>query len=134
MAKHLSRITYVEDEADIRAVAQIALEELGGFVVDMCQSGREALEKAGRFQPDVIILDVVMPDLDGIETFRALRADVRLAETPIIFMTAKVLSREVAKYRALGAAGVIPKPFNPLTLSEQVRAMWGESQSSGHPA
>jgi CheY-like chemotaxis protein len=134
VAHQLSRITYVEDEPDIREVAQIALEELGGFTVDMCGSGREALEKAGRFGPDVIILDVMMPDLDGIETFRALRADIRLAGTPIIFMTAKVLLHEIEKYRALGAAGVIPKPFNPLTLSDQVRAMWGQHQSAGHAA
>ena len=129
MSKQLSRITFVEDEPDIRSVAQIALEELGGFIVDICRSGHEALERAPAFRPDVILLDVMMPGMDGIETFRALKADGRLALAPVIFMTAKVQSHEVESYRALGAAGVIPKPFNPLTLSDQIRAMWNKCQS-----
>lgn len=130
MSKPLTRITYVEDEPDIRAVAQIALEDLGGFTVDMCRSGREALEKAPSFEPDMIILDVMMPGMDGIETYRALKADERLAVAPVVFMTAKVQSHEIESYRALGAAGVIPKPFNPLTLPDQVRAMWARCQSA----
>ena len=134
MQKPLRRITYVEDEPDIRVVAQIALEELGGFTVHVCPSGIEALDKAPAFQPDIIVLDVMMPGMDGIETFHALKADPRLAIAPIIFMTAKVQSHEVERYKAIGAAAVIAKPFDPLTLPDQIRAVWSELQSAGNTA
>ena len=129
MTKPLARITYVEDEPDIRTVAQIALEELGGFTVDACQSGAEALARAPAFAPDMIVLDVMMPGMGGIETFHALKADPRLASAPVIFMTAKVQSHEIENYKAIGVSGVIPKPFDPLTLSDQIRAMWQDFQS-----
>lgn len=124
MTKPLTRITYVEDEPDIRIVAQIALAELGGFTVDACGSGAEALERAPVFDPDMIVLDVMMPNMDGIQTFRALQADPRLAAAPVVFMTAKVQSHEIENYKTIGVSGVIPKPFDPLTLSDQLRAMW----------
>jgi CheY-like chemotaxis protein len=129
MSRPLTRITYVEDEPDIRAVAQIALAELGGFTVDVCGSGAEALERAPTFKPDMIVLDVMMPVMDGIETYRAMKADARLADAPVVFMTARVQSHEVENYKAIGVKGVIPKPFDPLTLADQVRAMWHEFQS-----
>lgn len=127
--KPLTRVTYVEDEPDIRAVAQIALAELGGFTVDVCGSGAEALERAPTFKPDMIVLDVMMPVMDGIETYRAMKADARLADAPVVFMTARVQSHEVENYKAIGVKGVIPKPFDPLTLADQVRAMWQDCQS-----
>jgi CheY-like chemotaxis protein len=129
MSRPLTRITYVEDEPDIRAVAQIALAELGGFTVDVCGSGAEALERAPTFKPDMIVLDVMMPVMDGIETYRAMKADARLADAPVVFMTARVQSHEVENYKAIGVKGVIPKPFDPLTLADQVRAMWQDCQS-----
>jgi len=129
MSRPLTRITYVEDEPDIRAVAQIALAELGGFTVDVCGSGAEALARAPAFKPDMIVLDVMMPVMDGIETYRAIKADSRLAHAPVVFMTARVQSHEVENYKAIGVRGVIPKPFDPLTLSDQVRAMWQDCQS-----
>lgn len=124
MTNDLNRITYVEDEPDIREVAQIALESLGGFTVDVCVNGREALRKAPAFEPDLIILDVMMPGIDGIETFQKLRSNPKLAKTPIIFMTAKAHSEEIERYSALGCAGVITKPFDPITLSEKIREIW----------
>jgi CheY-like chemotaxis protein len=127
--KPLTRITYVEDEPDIRVVAEIALAELGGFTVDTCGSGAEALERAPAFKPDMVLLDVMMPVMDGIATFRALQADQRLAEVPVVFMTARVQSHEVESYKAIGVKGVIPKPFDPLTLADQIRAMWHGFQS-----
>ena len=127
--KSLTRITYVEDEPDIRVVAQIALAELGGFTVDTCGSGAEALERAPAFNPDMILLDVMMPVMDGIATFHALQADPRLAKAPVVFMTARVQSHEVESYKAIGIKGVIPKPFDPLTLADQIRALWNGIQS-----
>ncbi|MGI9384965.1 MAG: response regulator, partial [Methyloligellaceae bacterium] len=104
MANELNRITYVEDEPDIRTVVQIALETVGGFTLDVCASGREALEKAPNFEPDLVLLDVMMPEMDGTETLKRLRAMPGFADTPIVFMTAKAQSHEIDAYKALGAA------------------------------
>jgi two-component system, OmpR family, response regulator len=129
MSKPLSRITYVEDEPDIRTVAEIALAELGGFTIDACSSGPEALERAPDFDPEMIVLDVMMPVMNGIETFRALQADPRLSDVPVVFMTARVQPQDVENYKSIGVKGVIPKPFDPLTLADEIRAMWQDFQS-----
>ena len=134
MTKPLNRITYVEDEPDIRTVAQIALADLGGFTVDVCGSGAEALERAPGFAPDMIVLDVMMPVMDGIQTYHALKADARLAQAPVIFMTARVQSHEIENYKAIGVKGVIPKPFDPLTLADQIRSMWQDLQEQRNAA
>lgn len=120
----LQRILYVEDEPDIQAVAQLALEMLGGFTVKICSSGEEALREAAGFAPDMILLDVMMPGMDGPSTLKALRELPSLAEVPIAFMTAKVQPAEVAYYKSLGAREVIAKPFDPMILANQVRAIW----------
>ena len=120
----LKRILYVEDEPDIQAVAKMALEMVGGFTVRICSSGEEALGVAADFAPDLILLDVMMPGMDGPSTLKALRNLPSLAKIPVAFMTAKVQPQEVEQYRSLGARDVIAKPFDPMTLSEQVRAIW----------
>jgi len=124
MADKLTRILYVEDEPDIQTVARLALETLGGFTVEICSSGSEALDRAPGFQPQFILLDVMMPGMDGPTTLGKLRELPQFASTPVIFMTAKVQPSEVAGYRAIGAVDVIPKPFDPMTLSVQVQAIW----------
>lgn len=120
----LPRILYVEDEPDIRTVARMALEMVGGFEVRICSSGEEALREAESFAPDMILLDVMMPGLDGPMTLEALRKKPALANTPVAFMTAKVQPAEVAHYKSLGARDVIAKPFDPMTLASQVQAIW----------
>lgn len=120
----LQRILYVEDEPDIQEVARLALEMVGGFTVKVCSSGEEALQEAEAFAPDMILLDVMMPGMDGPSTLKALRERAALAEVPVAFMTAKVQPQEVAQYRALGALDVIAKPFDPMQLANQVRAIW----------
>ena len=120
----LTRILYVEDDADIRSVAGFALEAVGGFVLAACASGEEALATAPGFAPQLLLLDVMMPGMDGPETLAALRALPGTAATPAVFMTAKVQPQEVARYRALGAIDVISKPFDPMTLSDEIRAIW----------
>ncbi len=124
MTDKLARIMYVEDEPDIQTVARLALETLGGFTVEICSSGKEALDLAPAFQPQLILLDVMMPVMDGLETLTMLRKIARFADTPVIFMTAKVQPDEVAGYKAVGAVDVIPKPFDPMTLSSQVQVIW----------
>ena len=115
------KILYVEDEPDIRAIARIALETIGGFSVRLCSSGPEALEAVAEFGPDCILLDVMMPGMDGPAVLEALRGMPQRATTPVIFMTAKVQHCEISRYKALGALDVIPKPFDPVTLAATVR-------------
>jgi len=120
----LQSILYVEDEPDIQAVARMALELVGGFRVRVCSSGEEALREVQAFTPDLVLLDVMMPGMDGPGTLRALRALPGWAGAPVVFMTAKVQPNEVAHYLALGALGVIAKPFDPMALAGQVRQLW----------
>jgi CheY-like chemotaxis protein len=117
----LQKVLLVDDEPDIRRIAHISLQRVGKLDVTMAASGLQALELAARERPDVVVLDVMMPDLDGPSTFQRLRADPATAAIPVIFMTAKAQKHEVESFLALGAAGVIPKPFDPMTLAAEVR-------------
>ena len=121
--KNSQRILYVEDEPDIQAVAKLALEKIGGFNVKVCSTGEEALREATMFDPDIILLDVMMPGMDGPTTLKALRENPSFTDTPVIFMTAKVQPTEIEYFKSLGARDVIAKPFDPMTLASQVRAI-----------
>ena len=123
----IERILYAEDEPDIQAVAKLALEMVGGFQVLICSSGAEALEKVSSFAPDLILLDVMMPGMDGPTTLQNLRANPATAAIPVSFLTAKVQPAEVKQYQSLGALDVIAKPFDPMTLSDQVKQIWRRS-------
>ncbi len=114
------RILYVEDDEDIRLVTAMALEG-EGFELTAYESGQLALNDAANLTPDILLLDVMMPGMDGPMTLRKLRELPHLSMTPVIFMTAKVNSAEVGFYKALGAVGVISKPFDPMTLADQIR-------------
>ncbi|HSF38992.1 MAG TPA: response regulator [Thermoanaerobaculia bacterium] len=120
----LRRILFVEDDPDIRTVATMALEAVGGFSVLACDSGVQAVEKAPAFGPDLVLLDVMMPGLDGPATLEALRRLPEIRKTPVVFMTARVQTHEVARYKEMGAADVIAKPFDPMALSDTVRSIW----------
>ena len=120
----LQKVFYVEDEEDIQKVARLALEMVGRFTVKICSSGQEALREVEAFAPDLILLDVRMPGMDGPTTLQNLRKMPGMEQVPVAFMTAKVQPQEVEQYRSLGAIGVIPKPFNPMTLSSQVMELW----------
>ncbi|CAN5375687.1 response regulator [soil metagenome] len=124
MPSPLCRILYVEDQSDIRIVAKMALEVVGGFTVIACASGQEALGCAPDAKADLLLLDVMMPGMDGPSTLKALREVAATAHTPVIFMTAKVQASEVAQYKGLGALEVISKPFDPMNLSAQIRQIW----------
>lgn len=117
----LERILCAEDDPDIQAVAKLALELIGGFQAMICSSGQEVLQHVASYAPDLILLDVMMPGMGGPDTLNRLRADPGNAHIPVIFLTAKVHPSEVEHYRSLGALGVIPKPFDPLTLAAQIR-------------
>lgn len=120
----LRRVLLVEDDPDIQIVASLALSDVGGLVVKVCGSAQEALDAAPSFGPDLILLDVMMPGMDGIAALRALRENPALAATPVVFMTARAQSHEIARYKELGSLGVIAKPFEPETLAETLRGLW----------
>ncbi|MDB5930384.1 MAG: response regulator [Polaromonas sp.] len=124
MSSPLSRILYVEDQPDIRLVAKMALEVVGKFTVIACASGQEALEAAPSASADLLLLDVMMPGMDGPSTLQALRELPATAHTPVVFMTAKVQAAEVALYKSMGALEVISKPFDPMQLATQLRQIW----------
>lgn len=120
----LKRILMVDDEADIRTIAHLSLTAVGGFTVELCGSGPEALQKAESFAPDLILLDVMMPGMDGPTTLMGLRKIPSLTLTPVVFMTAKVQPQEIAQLMACGAMDVLPKPFDPMALPEALNRIW----------
>jgi CheY-like chemotaxis protein len=124
----LQKILYVEDEPDISQIAKLALESIGGFTVEVCDNGKIALEKAPGFQPQLVLLDVMMPEMDGPTTMVELRKLEGFADMPMVFMTAKVQPNEVEAYKAQGAVDVIAKPFDPMALADQIRAVWKACQ------
>ena len=119
----LRRILFVEDDPDIQIVATMALESLGGFTVLACGSGVEALSRFDEFAPELVLLDVMMPGMDGPATLAALRQRPS-GGVPVVFMTARVQAHEIADYRQMGAVDVIAKPFDPMTLAVTVQAIW----------
>ncbi|MDG3441851.1 response regulator [Nitrospirillum amazonense] len=125
MAESLNRILYVDDEPDIRAIVELSLRHVGGFDVQMAESGARALEILDGWTPQLILLDAMMPGMDGPATLAAIRQRPALAGVPIAFMTAKVQPSEVARFKELGAVGVVAKPFDPMSLPNTVRELWG---------
>lgn len=119
----LKKIVYVEDEDDIRLVGEMALN-LANWNIVSCSSGTEALEVAKSEKPDLIILDVMMPVMDGPTTLKKLRQNPQTASIPVLFMTAKVQKTEIDYYISLGAIAVISKPFDPMILAEEIKKIW----------
>jgi CheY-like chemotaxis protein len=127
-AKH---ILLVDDEDDIREVATISMQAVGGWEVLSARSGTEAIEKALAEQPDAILLDVMMPDLDGPTTFRRLQEDPRTRDIPVILLTANAQAADRRSFEELGVTGVLNKPFDPMALPEQVAELLAGAQSGG---
>jgi len=124
----LKKILYVEDEPDIQEIAFEAMTALGGFEITACSDGKSAIEAAEKFIPDLILLDVMMPGLDGPGTLQELRKIKNTENVPVIFMTAKVQSHEIAEYKKMGALDVIKKPFDPMKLADNIKEIWQGGQ------
>ena len=120
----LKRILYADDEPLVQAIARVSLVKMGGFELRICSSGAELLEQVKPFAPQLILLDVVMPGMDGPATLQCLQQDPATAAIPVVFLTANAEPHDVAHYKSLGAVGVIAKPYNPANLGEQVRQIW----------
>ena len=124
MNEKLVRILVIEDDPDIQKIAKMSLESIGGFSVKVCGESQSAVGEAVSFKPQLILLDAMMPGMDGTAVLKALRRDKACAGIAVVFLTAKVQSSEVENFRALGAADVIGKPFNPMTLPDKVKDIW----------
>ena len=119
----LRHILLVDDEDDIREVAALSLETVGGWRVSSARDGSSGVAMACAERPDAILLDVMMPGLDGAATVQRLRADSRTRDIPVIFLTAKAQAADRRRFAALGVAGTLTKPFDPMTLAEQIAAI-----------
>jgi CheY-like chemotaxis protein len=119
----IEKIFLVDDDPNIRRIAEISLKKLGPWQVELAASGRELIALLKQGKPDLLILDVMMPEMDGPTTFQSVKVQFPDFKQPVIFMTAKVMSHEVDEYLNLGAAGVICKPFNPKDLADEVRSI-----------
>lgn len=113
---------YVDDEADIRTIVELTLKEIGGYEVLLCESGENALDSVTDFAPDLILLDVMMPKMDGMMTLEKLQT--LSLSAPVVFMTAKAQPQEIEKFKQLGAVAVITKPFDPIQLPIEVAKIW----------
>lgn len=122
MSDPKKRILIVDDEDDIREVAQVSLELVGQYEVTTAASGRAGVQRARTEQPDAILLDVMMPDLDGPGTLAELRADPATRDIPVVFLTAKTQQADRARLADLGAAGILVKPFDPMKLPGEIAA------------
>ena len=123
----MKRVLIIEDEADIREVAQATLELSMGWEVLTAASGAAGVETAAAEKPDAVILDVMMPEMDGPTTFRRLEERPDTREIPVVFLTAKTQAADRERLEGLGAAGVVAKPFDPMTLGRQIAGILGWS-------
>ena len=124
--KALETIVYVDDEPDLRQIAKLALEDVGGLSVTLFENGKDALVYLATDQPDLILLDVMMPEMDGPSTFEALKALPNCGDIPVVFFTAKVQSNDIQSLLALGAVDVLAKPFDPMALADRIRGIWAK--------
>lgn len=120
----LRKICYVEDDDDIQRIARLSLERVGKMEVSIIGDPTTAVDAILAFQPDLVLLDWMMPVMDGPTLFRRMRETEGLRDMPVVFITAKASQRELDELRGMGAAGVLSKPFSPKDLPEQLRAIW----------
>ncbi len=120
----LKTVLYVDDEPDIREIVALSLGLVDDLTIHTCGSGAQAIAGLPSIQPDLVLMDVMMPAMDGPATLGQMRADPATARIPVVFVTAKAMPQQIAQLRELGAAGVIAKPFDPMLLGQQVVTMW----------
>lgn len=128
MTTELKKILYVEDDPSIAAVVTMTLEMLGDYEVKHCLSGPEAIDAAPEYAPQLILMDMMMPGMDGLETLENLKKISQVANTPVIFMTAKAQVQEQKTYEKAGAIGVIIKPFDTKELCPRIEELWEDAK------
>ena len=123
-ATPLNRICYVEDDEDIQRIVRLSLEKVGKMTVEVVGDPLVAIERIIAFKPELVMLDWMMPGLDGPALFRKMREVAETKDLPVVFITAKASHRELEELRTMGAIGTISKPFSPKDLPDQLRALW----------
>ena len=122
----LERIVYVEDDEDIQRIVRMSLERVGKMTVQIVTDPLTAIGAMSAFKPDLVMLDWMMPGMDGPTLFREMKKRPEVAGVPVVFITAKAAPRDLEELRTLGAAGTISKPFSPKDLPDQLRAIWSK--------
>lgn len=130
MKRSLSRILYADDEPLLQKVTRATLEKMGGFTVCVVGSGQEVLDQVTEFAPDLILLDVMMPEMDGPSTLRHLQANPVLVKIPVVFLTAKAQAEEIQYLLDAGAVGLVTKPFEPYALVQSLQKIWDNLSES----
>ena len=124
--RQLNKICYVDDDEDIQRIVRMSLERVGKMTVEIVTDPLQAIGVINAFKPDLVMLDWMMPGMDGPTLFKKMKEDPQTAGLPVVFITAKAQSRDMAELMALGAAGTISKPFSPKDLPEQLRQIWAK--------
>ena len=123
-ATPLSRICYVEDDEDIQRIVRMSLERIGKFTVEVVGDPLKAIDAMAAFKPELVMLDWMMPGMDGPTLLKTMREQPETAAYPVVFITAKATQKDHAELLSLGAAGIVSKPFSPKDLPEQLRTIW----------
>ena len=129
--KSLKRVLYAEDEPDVQTVVEITVQAMGDFDIKICDNGKLLLDCVEEYNPDLIILDVMMPEMDGPTTFTNLQSNEKTKNIPVIFMTAKAQVHEVQLFKETGVIGVITKPFDPILLCSEIQRNWEKGFING---
>lgn len=127
--KELKRILYAEDEPDVQTVVEITIQTMSNYEIKVCSNGKLLLDCVEEYNPDLILLDVMMPEMDGPTTFKHLKQDEKTKNIPVIFMTAKAQTHEVETFKQSGAIGIVTKPFDPLILCTEIEKIWRENNN-----
>lgn len=125
----LKRILYAEDEPDVQTIVEITVQTMSNYQIKICENGKSLLDSVESYAPDLILLDVMMPEMDGPTTFEHLQKNEKTKNIPVIFMTAKAQTHEVEIFKSSGVIGVITKPFDPLQLCSDIEKIWEDSQN-----
>ena len=130
LVKSLKKILYVEDDLDIQKIVNMSLEDIGGYELELCSSAKEALKVIDVFNPDLFLLDVMLPEMDGPSLLKELRKNPKFKDTPTIFISAVAQGPELIKYSDFGAIGIIKKPFDPIAISKTINILYQSNQIS----
>lgn len=122
--KELKKILYAEDEPDVQTIVELTIQTMSDYEIKICNNGKLLLDCVEEYNPDLILLDVMMPEMDGPTTFKNLLANEKTKDISVIFVTAKAQVQEVEKYKEIGALGVITKPFKMMNFCDEIKEIW----------
>lgn len=125
--KELKKILYAEDEPDVQTIVELTVQTMSNYAIKICDNGKNLLESVEEYNPDLILLDVMMPQMDGPTTFKNLQENPKTKNIPVIFMTAKAQVHEIETFKQTGIVGIITKPFDPISLCSEIERIWNES-------